>query len=140
MARDGTFFRRLGQTSRRFHTPMLAIVTQGVWASLLTLVGSFQQLFTYVIFTAWIFYGLTVASVIVLRIRRPDLERSFRVPAYPWLPILFVLAALGISVNTIVGDPVHACFGIAMILAGVPLYLFFRAIESPAETDSKEIS
>ena len=140
MARDGTFFRRLGQTSRRFHTPVLAIVTQGVWASVLTLVGSFQQLFTYVIFTAWIFYGLTVASVIVLRIRRPDLERSFRVPAYPWLPILFVLAALGISVNTIVGDPVHACFGIAMILAGVPLYLFFRAIESPAEMDSEQIS
>ena len=135
MARDGTFFRRLGQTSRRFHTPVLAIVLQGVWASLLTLVGSFQQLFTYVIFTAWIFYGLTVASVIVLRIRRPDVERSFRVPAYPWLPIFFLLAALGISVSTIVSDPVHACFGMAMILAGLPLYLFFRASEKPADPE-----
>ena len=140
MARDGAFFRRLGQTSRRFHTPVLAIVTQGVWASLLTLIGSFQQLFTYVIFTAWIFYGLTVASVIVLRLRRPDLERSFRVPAYPWLPILFLLAALGISISTIVSDPVHACFGIAMILAGIPLYLFFRAMEGPVGAESKAIS
>jgi APA family basic amino acid/polyamine antiporter len=100
------------------------------------LVGTFQQLFTYVIFTAWIFYGLTVASVIVLRIRRPDLERSFRVPLYPWLPILFLIAALGISVSTIVSDPVHAWVGIAMILIGAPLYLFFRVIQSPAETSS----
>jgi len=136
MARDGIFFRHLGQTSRRFHTPVLAIVIQGVWASLLTLVGTFQQLFTYVIFTAWIFYGLTVASVIVLRIRRPDLERSFRVPLYPWLPILFLIASLGISVSTIVSDPVHAWVGIAMILIGAPLYLFFRVIQSPAETSS----
>jgi len=135
MARDGTFFQRLGQTSRRFHTPVLAIALQGVWASVLTLVGSFQQLFTYVIFTAWIFYGLTVASVIVLRIRKPEVERSFRVPAYPLLPVLFVLAAFGISVNTIVSDPVHACFGIAMILLGVPLYLFFRAVEKPPATE-----
>ena len=132
MARDGSFFRHLGKTSRRFHTPLLAIVIQGIWASLLTLVDSFQQLFTYVIFTAWIFYGLTVASVIVLRIRRPDVERSFRVPAYPWLPILFVLAAIGISVSTIAADPIHACFGVAMILAGVPVYLLFGAMGEPA--------
>lgn len=87
MARDGIFFRRLGQISPRFRTPIPAILTQGVWASLLTLAGNFQQLFTYVIFNAWIFYALTVASLIVLRIRKPDLERSFRVPAYPWLPL-----------------------------------------------------
>ena len=140
MARDDIFFRRLGQTSRRYHTPIFAIVTQGLWASLLTLLGTFQQLFTYVIFTAWIFYGLTVASVIVLRIRKPGLERSFRVPAYPWLPILFVIAALGISASTIISDPIHACFGIAMILAGVPLYLFFRSIQRSAEKNSERIS
>ncbi len=133
MGRDGTFFPSLGRTSPRFHTPVLAIVTQGVWASLLTLAGSFQQLFTYVIFTAWIFYGLTVAAVIVLRIRRPDLERSFRVPLYPWLPILFLLAALGISVSTILHDPLHACLGLLMILAGVPLYVYFRAMQKRAD-------
>lgn len=132
MARDGIFFRRLGQTSPRFHTPILAILVQGVWASLLTLTGNFQQLFTYVIFTAWIFYGLTVAAVIVLRIRKPDMERSFRVPAYPWLPLLFILAAIGISLSTILNDPLHACFGIGMVLTGVPLYLFFRIVPRPA--------
>ncbi len=133
MARDGIFFRRLGRTSQRFHTPILATLVQGVWASLLTLTGNFQQLFTYVIFTAWIFYGLTVAAVIVLRIRRPDLERSFCVPAYPWLPLLFIAAAVGISLGTILNDPVHACFGIAMILTGVPVYLLFRIIPKPVQ-------
>jgi APA family basic amino acid/polyamine antiporter len=133
MARDGVFFRRLGQTNQRLHTPIAAILVQGVWASLLTLTGNFQQLFTYVIFTAWIFYGLTVAAVIVLRIRKPDLERSFRVPAYPWLPLLFVAAAVGISLGAILNDPVHACFGIAMILTGVPVYLSFRMIQKPIQ-------
>jgi hypothetical protein len=55
-----------------------------------------------------IFYGLTVASVIVLRIRRPNLERSFRVPAYPWVPIFFAAAAIGVSASTILSDPIHA--------------------------------
>ena len=140
MARDGVFFRGLGQTERRFRTPMRAIVIQGVWASVLTLAGSFQQLFTYVIFTAWIFYGLTVAAVILLRVRSPGVERRFRVPAYPWPPILFLLAALGISVSTIVSDPVHAGIGIAMILAGFPLYLLFRALDKGAELDPESTS
>lgn len=131
MARDGIFFRRFGETSRRFRTPVLAILAQGIWASLLTLAGSFQQLFTYVIFTAWIFYGLTVAAVIVLRIRRPALERRFRVPAYPWVPLLFVLAAMGVTASTALSDPIHACLGVGMILAGFPLYLLFRAVEQP---------
>ncbi len=138
MARDGIFFPHLARTSRRFHTPALAILTQGVWASLLTLTGTFQQLFTYVIFTAWIFYGLTVAAVIVLRIREPHLDRSFRVPVYPWVPLLFVLAAIGVSISTILNDPIHACLGIAMILAGIPLYLFFRRFPGPIAAEISE--
>lgn len=138
MARDGIFFRRLGETSRRYRTPALAILTQGIWASVLTLAGSFQQLFTYVIFTAWIFYGLTVAAVIVLRIRRPGAERSFRVPAYPWVPLVFVMAAVGVAASTILSDPIHACLGLGMILAGLPLYLLFRAVEKPGEEKPAE--
>jgi APA family basic amino acid/polyamine antiporter len=130
MARDRVFFQLLGRTNKRFRTPLAATMVQGVWASVLTLVGSFQQLFTYVIFTAWIFYGLTVAAVIVLRIRRPDVPRSFRVPGYPGTPILFLLAALGIAVSTFIADPLHAFLGIGMILAGIPLFLLFRASEA----------
>lgn len=129
MGRDGVFFRGLGKTDSRFHAPILATAIQCVWACVLTLAGSFQQLFTYVIFTAWIFYGLTVAAVIVLRRRSPEVKRNFRVPGYPWPPILFVLAALGITLNTLVASPLHALLGIAMILSGIPLYLYFRWYE-----------
>ncbi len=139
MGRDGMFFRRFGETNARFHTPITAIVTQGLWASFLTLLGSFQQLFTYVIFTAWIFYGLTVAGVFVLRWRKPDLPRSFCVPGFPWPPLFFILAALGITCSTCITEPVHAALGIGMILAGVPLYLVFRALEKPAKAIDPEI-
>ena len=138
MGRDGTFFRRFGETSARFHTPIAAIVTQGLWASFLTLLGSFQQLFTYVIFTAWIFYGLTVAAVLVLRWRQPDLPRSFRVPGFPWPPLFFILAALGITFSTCITEPVHAALGLGMILAGIPLYLVFRALDKPANAMEPE--
>ena len=83
MVREGLFFRAFGTVSARFRAPVFAIVIQGVWAACLTLLGTFQELFTYVIFTAWIFYGLAVAGVIVLRMRRPELERPFREPGYP---------------------------------------------------------
>lgn len=126
MARDGLFFSAFARTNLRYHSPVFAIVLQGVWASLLTLIGTFQELFTYVIFTAWIFYGATVVGVIVLRRQQPTLERPFRVPAYPWLPALFGLAALGITLSTIVAGPGNALRGIALILLGIPFYFLFR--------------
>ncbi len=137
MGADGTFFRFLGNTNRHFRTPVAATLLQGVWASVLTLLGSFQQLFTYVVFTGWIFYGLTVAGVIVLRIRMPHAERLFRVTGYPWPPVLFIMAALAIVISTFLSAPLPACIGVGMILAGLPLYPIFRAIEKRA-TSSPE--
>lgn len=127
MARDGVFFAKFGEISRKFHVPVFAILMQSIWASALTLMGSFQQLFTYVVFTAWVFYGLTVAAVIVLRLREPLRERKFLTPGYPWTPAAFVVAAAGVAVSTIIASPIHAAFGIALILVGAPLYLAFRA-------------
>jgi basic amino acid/polyamine antiporter, APA family len=109
----------------RFRAPIFAIIAQGVWAAGLTLLGSFQELFTYVVFTGWIFYGLAVAGVIVLRVRRPELERPFRVPGYPWLPALFTLAALGITMSAVVASPLHALYGVLLVLTGLPLYALF---------------
>jgi len=126
MARDGVFLAKFGEISRRFRVPVFAIVTQAMWASALTLMGSFQQLFTYVVFTAWIFYGLTIAGVIILRRRRTAPGTGFQTPAYPWVPGAFVLAAVGIALSTIVADPLHAAYGIGMVLLGFPLYLLFR--------------
>lgn len=127
MAKEGLFFPVFGKVNARFRAPVFAILVQGLWAAGLTLLGSFQELFTYVVFTGWIFYGLAVAGVIVLRVRRPDLERPFRVPGYPWLPALFTLAALGITASAVVASPLHAAFGIALVLTGLPLYLLFVA-------------
>lgn len=127
MAREGLFFPGFGTLNSRFRAPVLAIVIQGVWAACLTLLGTFQELFTYVIFTAWIFYGLAVAAVIVMRIRRPDIPRPFLAPGYPWLPVLFILAALGITLSAVMSSPLHALYGIGLILCGLPFYAIFLA-------------
>lgn len=127
MAEEGLFFPIFGKVSARFRAPVFAILVQGLWAAGLTLLGSFQELFTYVVFTGWIFYGLAVGGVIVLRIRRPELERPFRAPGYPWLPALFVLAAVGITLSAVIASPMHALFGIALVLTGLPLYALFVA-------------
>jgi APA family basic amino acid/polyamine antiporter len=126
MAEDGVFFKSFGRISERFRVPVFAILAQAIWSSALTLMGSFQQLFTYVVFTAWIFYGLTVAGVFLLRRRSPSATDTFRTPAYPWVPLAFVLAAAGITLSTIVADPLHAAYGIALVLVGIPLYLIFQ--------------
>lgn len=124
MANDGLFFRSLARLHPVSRVPVVATVVQGIWSAILTLAGNFQELFTYVVFTAWIFYGLAAFAVIVLRRREPDLTRPYRVPAYPLIPILFVLAALFIIAITIVNGPLHALYGIGLVLAGVPVYWF----------------
>jgi APA family basic amino acid/polyamine antiporter len=126
MAKDGIFLEKFGEISQQFRVPVFAIVVQAIWSSALTLMGTFQQLFTYVIFTAWIFYGLTVAGVLLLRRRAIAPLASFRTPGYPFVPIAFVLAAAGITLSTILADPLHAAYGVALVLIGVPLYLLFQ--------------
>jgi basic amino acid/polyamine antiporter, APA family len=137
MAHEGIFFSQLARLSPRYRTPTTAILVQGAWASVLTLLGSFQELFTYVIFSAWIFYGLTVAAVIVLRFKRPDQKRLFKVPGYPWVPASFVVAAVGITVGAIVNDPRHALLGIGMVLTGLPVFAIFRIF--PRSVQKREI-
>jgi APA family basic amino acid/polyamine antiporter len=126
MAEDGLFFKAVARVHPRFHTPVVALVLQGAWASVLVLAGTFQQLFTYVIFTSWIFYAIAVAGVLVLRRKQPELRRPYRVPGYPWVPLIFVIAAAGLTANTIVGDFVHSMIGIGVVLVGLPVYLLFR--------------
>ena len=126
MARDGLFFRRLTEVHPRFGTPAIAIVTSCVWAIVLALSGTFEQLLTYVVFIGWIFYALGAAAVIALRIKKPDAKRPFRVPLYPFTPLLFVLAGTVIVLNTIVTQPVQSAIGIAVVLAGAPAYLIWR--------------
>jgi APA family basic amino acid/polyamine antiporter len=128
MSRDGLFFRVFGRVSHRFHTPVVATAAQAAWAVAFTLVGTFEQLFTSYVFTAWIFYGLAVAGVVVLRRREPGLERPYRCPWYPATPVFFILATIGIVASTFVANFRQSLLGVGLILAGVPLYAAFRAL------------
>ncbi len=125
MAENDLFFKRFAHIHPRYRTPSFSIVAQGILASLLTLVGGFEDLLNWVIFTHWIFYAATVAGVIVLRYKKPDLERPFRVPLYPWVPLFFVIAAAAMIVNTIVEDWQGSLIGIGIVLTGIPAYFYF---------------
>lgn len=136
MANDGLFFRAFGRVSPRYHTPILALIGHGVWAAVLTLLGTFQELFTAVIFTAWIFYGLSVLAVVVLRVKEPQLARPYRCPWYPFAPLLFVVATLCIVMNTIATEFKYALYGLSFMALGVPLYLLFQRFENPRLKDA----
>jgi len=126
MARDGMFFKRIAECHPKFLTPHVAIVAITLWSILLTLTGTFKQLFTYVIFGEWIFFGLTVFAVIVLRRKRPDLERPYKTWGYPVTPILFVLAAVYVAVGSLLGSFRNAMFGLGIICMGIPAYLYWK--------------
>jgi APA family basic amino acid/polyamine antiporter len=126
MARDGLFFKQLGNVHPRYHTPAVAIIATGVWSAVLAWSGTFTQLLTYVIFVAWIFYGLAGASLFVFRRRIPAASLPYRVPGYPWTPLLFVLASAALVINTIVSDWKDSAFGVGILLLGLPAYLFWR--------------
>ena len=126
MARDGVFFQRMGSVHPTLGTPAFAITSMCVWAALLALSGQFRTLLTYVIFVGWIFYGLGAAALLVFRKTQPDAPRSFKVPGYPLTPILFVLAAVGLVLNTVVTDPKKGIIGIGGALLSIPIYYFWR--------------
>jgi APA family basic amino acid/polyamine antiporter len=126
MARDGLFFRRLAQVHPRFGTPAVAVVTSSIWAAVLALSGTFEQLLTYVVFAGWIFYALGAVSLLLYRRQQPDRPRPFRVPGYPWTPIVFVLAAAAIVANTLVARPKQALLGLGIVLLGAPVYYAWK--------------
>lgn len=126
MARDGVFFHKLAEVHPRFGTPAFAIVVSTLWAMLLAGTGTFQQLLTYVVFVGWMFYGLGAMAVIVLRRTRPDAPRPFRVPGYPWTPIIFTLSAVAIVLNTVITRPRDVALGLLVVALGAPAYLLWR--------------
>jgi APA family basic amino acid/polyamine antiporter len=126
MARDGLFFKEVGRVHPRYLTPHVSIAVLASWAAVLSLSGTFEQLYSYVIFGFWIFMGLTVAGVIVLRRRRPDLPRPYRTWGYPFTPLLFVLSAVLLTVNSLVHAFWNSFIGLVLILLGVPVYFLWR--------------
>jgi APA family basic amino acid/polyamine antiporter len=131
MAADGVFFPSLARLHPVYRTPTRAILLESGWAIVLTLTGTFGQLVDYVSFGDWIFFGLTVAGLYRLRARdartgTPAPPRGVRVPGYPWTPALFVAAAALVVTSAVLGNPRNAAIGTALLLLGIPVYLWWR--------------
>ncbi len=126
MSRDGLFFKRIADVHPRFLTPHVSILAIGAWSVILSLSGTFEQLFTYVIFGQWIFFSLTAGAVLLLRRKRPDLHRPYRVFGYPFTPVIFILSALFISLNTLINEFWNALAGLVIITAGLMAYLYWK--------------
>jgi APA family basic amino acid/polyamine antiporter len=137
MARDGLFFTPLAKTDPRTGVPLAAILVQGAVSLVQLLVGRFNELLQFTMFAIVSFSTLTVFAVIVLRVRRPDAPRPFRVPGYPWVPGLFVLVSLWMLKNVLTfGEHAvrEALIGLAIVASGVPAYVAFRRGKVQEET------
>ena len=126
MARDNRFFKQAAFIHPKFQSPANALIIQCIWACILTFSGTFNQLITYIIFASWIFYGMSAGAVIILRKKKPDMDRPYKTPFYPWIPIIFILFAIFLTVNTILEAPRDAAIGTGIILAGLPLYYYWK--------------
>ena len=126
VARDGYFFRALAEVHPRFHTPSVAIVVQAILSILLLLVGgNFRQLFSLTIFAEWLFYMIAGSTVFVFRLRDPQAARPYRMWGYPFVPILFVATSAFLLFYTFKTNLLNSALGVLVILAGIPVFLFF---------------
>ena len=136
MARQGLFFRGTGRLNRR-NVPSASLLWQGIWASILVLSGTFDQLTDMLIFAVYIFYGATTLGVFILRRRMPDAHRPYKTWGYPVVPALFVLFCVGLFFNTIITRPREAGIGLSLILLGIPVYFLLRRKGSAKDAPGK---
>jgi Amino acid transporters len=123
MAKDGLMFKPFERVSVN-SVPINGVLFQGVWASVLALSGSFDTLTDYVVFGSWIFYALITSSIFVFRRKNPDANRPYRAWGYPVVPVIFLLVAGWLLVNTMISSPQQSFIGIGLILLGLPVYYY----------------
>jgi basic amino acid/polyamine antiporter, APA family len=123
LAKDGYFFRPYARVHEKYRTPGISILLLSAWSALLVLSGRYEQLYTLVIFPSWILYAMTAASVIVLRRKKPGMERPYKTFGYPLVPVLFVLVSCALIVSTLMDSPRESLLGLIIIGLGVPFYL-----------------
>jgi APA family basic amino acid/polyamine antiporter len=126
MAQDGVFFKRMAVIHPKWRTPTFSLIGQSIWAGALTLSGRYDQLYTYVIYGMVLSYTLTVIALFWLRWKRPDIPRPYRCTGYPWLPAIYIFIGAAWTLNTIITRPTEAFWGTAIVLAGVPGYLYWK--------------
>jgi basic amino acid/polyamine antiporter, APA family len=125
MAREGLFFKSIGKLNKS-NVPGNSLLWQGIWASVLVLSGTFDQLTDMIIFAVFIFYGATSLGVFVLRRKMPDAHRPYKVWGYPFVPAFYILFCIGLFCNTIMTRPREAAIGSILILLGIPVFLFIN--------------
>ena len=126
MANDGLFFTSFARVHPQHHSPSVAVIWQGIWASILCLSGTYEQLYTYVVFTSLVFYIALAAAIFILRQKKPNADRPYKVWGYPFVPVIFGLAMLLIAINSLVERPLESMVGIGLIVVGLPVYLFWK--------------
>ena len=125
MANDRLFFLGIAKLNKN-NVPGNSLLWQGIWASVLVLSGTFDQLTDMIIFAVFIFYGATSLGVFILRRRMRDAHRPYKVWGYPVVPAVFILFCIGLFINTIATRPREAAIGMILILAGIPVYFFMQ--------------
>ena len=124
MAQDGLLFGWLGGIHPKYRTPHRALVAQALWASLLVLTGTYRALFTRVVYTEWIFFGLLALGLMRLR-GRPGIRREYEIWGYPVVPVIFILASFTIVITHIISNFQEAALGLSLVLIGLPVYYFW---------------
>lgn len=126
MAKDGLFFSSAAKVHEEYKTPHIALVMSGVWASILVLSGSFDQLTDMLVFAAFIFYGAGAFGVFVLRRKMKDVHRPYKVIGYPVVPAIFILFCATLVIVSLIQQPREAGIGLSLILLGVPFYFYWK--------------
>jgi APA family basic amino acid/polyamine antiporter len=126
MARDGVFFQFSKRLHPSFRTPTGALIFLGTIAAVLALSGTYEELYSLFVFAVWIFFALTAIALIRLRIREPELSRPYKAWAYPISPLIFLVAAVALTVNLWTVRPVRSTLGLLVILCGVPCFYRWR--------------
>jgi amino acid transporter len=128
MARQGLFFQAQGYVHPRYATPIIALITQAIISAILAASGTYDRLFTYVVFAEFLFYALSAGAVLRLRRRAPELARPYRTWGYPWTPIVFIVCAALLVGNTIWKKPRESAVGAGLIALGLPGYVYWRGV------------
>jgi APA family basic amino acid/polyamine antiporter len=139
MSREKLFFSGIGKLNKA-NVPGNSLFWQGIWASVLVLSGTFDQLTDMIIFAVFIFYGATSLGVFILRRKMPDAHRPYKVWGYPVVPAIFILFCIGLFCNTIVTRPREAAIGSILILAGIPVYLYLQRKYAQGKVDEDQLN
>ena len=133
MAKDRLFFSKVSKVNPKYHTPGVSLMVQAVWASLLTLTGTYNQLLDYVIFAVLLFYILTILGLFRLRRTRPDAPRPYRAWGYPVVPVVYIVLALFIEWALLMNRPARSLAGLGIVALGIPVYYLWSRRSLPAE-------